>query len=65
MGVMSNVEKKGFVDPAWPEHVPGGGHVVTELTAKLAGANSPYGEIVFPVPAEETGYVNPYTRINK
>lgn len=63
---MANVEKKGYVDPGWPKHVPGGGHVVTEINSLLAGASSPYGDdIVFPVPHEETGYVHPHTRINR
>ena len=62
---MSKVEKKGYVDPGWPAHVPGGGHAVTELINKVAGANSPFGDVVFPVPAEQLSYVHPYTRINK
>lgn len=63
---MANVEKKGFVDPAWPQHNPDDGHVVTELTSKLAGASSPYGDdTVLPVPPEQLGYVHPYTRYNR
>lgn len=64
---MANVEKKkGYVDPGWPKSVPGDGHAVTELNSKLAGASSPYGDdTVFPVPAEELGYVHPYTRVNR
>ncbi|BAB98211.1 Hypothetical protein [Corynebacterium glutamicum ATCC 13032] len=63
---MANVEKKHFVDPAWPEHNPADGHVVTELISKVAGASSPWGDDKeFPVSAEETGYVHPYTRINR
>lgn len=62
---MANLEKKGYVDPGWPKQTPGGGHYVTEVLAKFAGANSPYGDVEFPVPAEELGYVHPYTRINK
>lgn len=63
---MANVEKKSYVDPGWPTVVPGGGHPVTDLISKVAGASSPYGnETVLPVPAEQTGYVHPYTRINK
>ncbi|MFP7366564.1 hypothetical protein SFC07_12450 [Corynebacterium callunae] len=62
---MANVEKKHFVDPAWPEHQPGE-HVVTEIISQLAGASSPWGdEKEFPYPAEELGYVHPYTRINR
>ncbi|RNE48649.1 hypothetical protein [Corynebacterium alimapuense] len=63
---MANVEKKGFVDPGWPQHVPGDGHVVTEITSKLAGASSPYGDdVVLPAPPETLGYVHPNTRFNR
>ncbi|PFG27026.1 Uncharacterised protein [Corynebacterium renale] len=63
---MANVEKKDHANPSWPAEIPGYGHVVTELTAQFAGASSPYGDdTVLPVPAEKTGYVHPYTRINK
>ncbi|MCQ9353545.1 hypothetical protein NQ015_10990 [Corynebacterium sp. 153RC1] len=62
---MANIKKNGYVDPGWPKHVPGDGHAVTELISKVAGANSPYGDIEFPVPVEELGYVHPYTRVNK
>ena len=59
-----NVEKKHYVDPGWPEHVPGGGHYVTELVNKMMGASSPWGDdVVFPRPVEELGYVHPYTNI--
>ena len=63
---MSKIEKKTYVDPGWPEHVPGGGHPVTELVSKVDGASSPFGDdTVFPRPVEEIGYVHPYTRINR
>ncbi|WP_293954553.1 hypothetical protein [uncultured Corynebacterium sp.] len=63
---MANVEKKGFVDPAWPDHNPSEGHVVTELIGQFAGAFSPWGDHnEFPVPAEQIGYVHPVTRINR
>ncbi len=66
MGGMSNVEKKGYVDPAWPAHLPGDGHAVSELTSRLAGASSPFGDdLELPVPPESLGYVHPYTRINR
>lgn len=66
IGPMANVEKKGYVDPGWPKHIPRtDGHVVTEITSTLAGASSPYGDdLVLPRPAEELGYVHPYTRFN-
>ncbi|WPF66731.1 MULTISPECIES: hypothetical protein [unclassified Corynebacterium] len=63
---MSKVEKKGYVDPGWPQHFEGEGHVVTELIGHYAGAFSPFGdELSLPIPQEDLGYVHPYTRINK
>lgn len=63
---MANMEKKGYVDPGWPQYRPGDGVPVTEMISKLAGASSPYGDdTVLPVPPEQLGYVHPYTRINR
>lgn len=65
MGPMAQLEKKGYVDPAWPE-VVGDRHAVTELIAPYAGASSPFGDdVTFPADYKETGYVHPHTRINK
>ena len=61
-----DVEKIGRANPAWPEHTPGNGHPVTEISSKIAGASSPFGnELVLPMPAEAPGYVHPTTRINR
>jgi hypothetical protein len=49
------------IDPAWPD-VP---HPISEVAASLQGALSPFGEVEFPVPAEELPYVHPVTKINK
>ncbi|CCI83217.1 hypothetical protein HMPREF9719_01082 [Corynebacterium otitidis ATCC 51513] len=66
MGTMASKETQGYVDPAWPKEVYGGGHAVTELESFLAGASSPFGDdLVLPRPSEDLGYVHPYTRINK
>lgn len=66
IGNMAKEEKKGYVDPAWPAHVPGEGHVVTEIISKLAGASSPWGDdMELPVAPEKLGYAHPYTRINR
>lgn len=64
---MANVAKKSHpVNPAWPTNIPEGEHVVTELHSKLAGGSSPFGDdLVLPRPADEVGYVHPYTRINR
>lgn len=55
------VERSKNVDPAWPE---GDGHPVTELAADRQGSLSPFGDVVFPVPAEELPYQHPETKIN-
>lgn len=60
---MANVKK--YVDPGWPTSVPGDGHAVTELSSKVVGASSPFGDIELPIPPEKVLYVNPYTRINR
>ena len=65
-GMAKEAEKIGRANPAWPAHTPGNGHPVTEISSKLTGANSPFGnELVLPMPAEQTGYVHTATRINK
>ena len=62
----SNVDKIGRANPAWPEHTPGNGHPITEISSKLAGASSPFGDdLILPRPYEETGCVHPTTRINR
>lgn len=61
---MSNVEKMAS-NPAWPA-TTAREHAITEITAPFQGASSPWGDdTVLPVPAEKTGYVHPYTRVNK
>ena len=60
---MSN-EKKGYVDPGWPEVTPGE-HAVTEIVAHVAGGLSPYGDVEFPVEPSTLSYVHPYTVVNK
>ncbi|MDY3127240.1 MAG: hypothetical protein SOW59_03805 [Corynebacterium sp.] len=62
---MSNVEKKGHVNPAWPQDIARD-HAVTEIVAPFTGASSPWGDdTVLPLPAEKLNYVHPYTRINR
>jgi hypothetical protein len=52
------------MDPTWP-HRPNGDHPVSELAADRQGALSPFGEVTFPLPADEIGYVHPVTEINR
>ncbi|HCT14017.1 hypothetical protein [Corynebacterium nuruki] len=65
MAEKTNVEKKKYVDPGWPQDLPEGKHAVTEIVAEDAGALSPYGDIEFPVPVDKIPYVHPFTVINQ
>ena len=67
--VADNAEKKPqksrsrnrYVDNGWPE----GDHAVSELAADRTGALSPFGDVTFPLPADELPYTHPVTVINK
>ncbi|MDL5157546.1 hypothetical protein [Actinomycetospora termitidis] len=50
-------------DPWWPQ--VDGGHPITELMAPTQGAASPFGEVEFPLSAEQLGYEHPHTEINR
>ena len=52
------------IDPTWPGDDDEGKHPVSEVTADRQGALSPFGELTFPLPPEELGYVHPVTEIN-
>ncbi|MBS9532342.1 hypothetical protein KIH27_01920 [Mycobacterium sp. M1] len=57
-------DKNHYVDNGWPstEH---GEPAVSELRTDRAGALSPFGDVVFPLPAEDLPYVHPVTVVNK
>lgn len=52
------------IDPAWPGDDVNGRHPVSEVVADRQGALSPFGELTFPLPPEQLGYVHPETEIN-
>jgi hypothetical protein len=52
------------IDPTWPSWSEED-HPVSELAAPLQGALSPFGELVFPLPADELPYQHPHTEINR
>lgn len=56
----TKARKTRYVDNGWPATDPGD-HAVSELATDRTGALSPFGEVVFPVPAEELPYVHPVT----
>jgi len=58
-------EKRPYVDNGWPVHEEGDDHAISELAADRTGALSPYGDITFPLPADELPYTHPVTVVNK
>jgi hypothetical protein len=58
-------EKRRYVDNGWPVHDEGDDHAVSELAADRTGALSPYGDVTFPLPAEQMPYTHPVTVVNK
>jgi hypothetical protein len=66
--VADNADKKAqktrYVDKGWPTTNPDD-HAVSELATDRTGALSPYGDVVFPLPADELPYLHPVTEINR
>lgn len=65
MDVADNKGKKRYVDPGWPAVDGDDDHAVSELATDRTGALSPFGEITFPLPADELPYVHAVTIVNK
>lgn len=65
VGVADNKGKKRYVDPGWPEIDGDDDHAVSELAADRTGALSPFGDITFPLPADDLPYVHAVTVVNK
>lgn len=62
--VAANLDNKNrYVDNGWPttDH---GEPAVSELRTDRTGALSPFGDIVFPVPADDLPYLHPVTNVN-
>lgn len=57
-------KKNQYVDNGWPT-TEDGEHAVSELAADRTGALSPFGDVVFPLPASELPYVHPVTVVNR
>ncbi|MCT7657589.1 hypothetical protein [Mycobacterium deserti] len=58
-------QKKRYVDPGWPAVDGEDDHPVSELAADRTGALSPFGDLTFPLPADELPYLHSSTVINK
>jgi hypothetical protein len=57
-------EKTRYVDRGWPTTNPDD-HAVSELATDRTGALSPFGDVIFPLPADELPYVHPVTEVNR
>lgn len=58
-------QKKQYVDPGWPVLDGDDDHAVSELATDRTGASSPFGDLTFPLPADDIPYVHPVTVVNK
>ncbi len=58
-------EKVRYVDPGWPALNGEDDHPVSELAADRTGALSPFGDLTFPLPADEIPYTHPVTVVNR
>lgn len=65
MDVADNKGKKKYVDPGWPVLDGEDDHAVSELATDRTGALSPFGELAFPLPADDLPYLHPVTVVNK
>ena len=57
-------KKQRYVDNGWPTTDPDD-HAVSELATDRTGALSPFGDIVFPLPAEDLPYLHAVTVVNR
>ena len=65
LGVAEKKQKTRYIDNGWPTTDVDDDHAVSELAADRTGALSPFGEVAFPLPADELPYTHPVTVINK
>ncbi|MFY9765150.1 MAG: hypothetical protein WAK42_09135 [Mycobacterium sp.] len=56
--------KTPYVDRGWPTTNPDD-HAVSELATDRVGALSPFGDVIFPLPADELPYIHPVTEVNR
>jgi hypothetical protein len=60
----NKAEKTRYVDGGWPDTGPDE-HAVSELRTDRTGALSPFGDVEFPLPADELPYLHPVTDVNR
>jgi hypothetical protein len=60
----NKARKTRYVDNGWPTTDPDD-HAVSELRTDRTGALSPFGDVVFPLPADDLPYLHPITVVNR
>jgi hypothetical protein len=63
-GHMARAKRQERVDPTWPQ-LSEEDHPVSELASDRQGALSPFGDLAFPLPADQLPYEHPVTIINR
>lgn len=58
-------KKNHYVDNGWPVLSDGDDHAVSELATDRTGALSPFGDVTFPLPAEELPFIQSATVVNR
>ena len=64
VGDIVETKRDRYVDNGWPT-TDLNDHAVSELATDRTGALSPFGDVVFPVPADDLPYLHPVTVINR
>ncbi len=57
--------RTSYVDNGWPTTNGDDDHAVSELAADRTGALSPFGDLTFPLPADDLPYMHPVTVVNR
>ena len=65
MWSVADNKKNQYVDNGWPVLSDGDDHAVSELATDRTGALSPFGDLVFPLPAEDLPFIQSVTVVNR
>ncbi|MGZ8801345.1 MAG: hypothetical protein ACXWZL_01650 [Mycobacterium sp.] len=61
---VEKLQNKKYIDPGWPT-TDVDDHAVSELATDRTGALSPFGDVAFPLPADELPFIQSATVINR
>ncbi|WP_166906443.1 hypothetical protein [Mycobacterium sp. DL440] len=65
MWSVADNKKNQYVDNGWPALSDGDDHAVSELATDRTGALSPFGDLTFPLPAEDLPFIQSATVVNR